>query len=268
MFNSYDPQCRSNIALRDTPKSSEFTPPSIPDRGDSARSKDSKTTIIFVVTGDAEMGAELCSLLRNNEYDVALFTNGAAVLERMESSQGCNLMDGSAPGFDGVGLIERLRDKSCDLPIIMLSGGATVSMAVRAMKAGATDFIEMPLSGEGLLASIERALHRRRLSPQKVAENRVEALTVRQHQILDLVVAGCPSKIIAADLGISQRTVENHRAAIMRKTGSKSIPALMHTAYSAGYRHRQGSRARRPEPSPDARQDRALASGLEEPHLA
>jgi two-component system CheB/CheR fusion protein len=113
----------------------------------------------------------------------------------------------------------------------MITGNSDVRMAVQAMKAGASDFIEKPISRDELLASVERALEQSRDSGKlsawrQDAASHVSELTPRQHQIMALVLAGHPSKNIAADLGISQRTVENHRATIMKKTGSKSVPAL------------------------------------------
>ena len=113
----------------------------------------------------------------------------------------------------------------------MITGNSDVPMAVQAMKAGASDFIEKPISRDELLASVERALEQSRDSSKlsarrEDAAKHVAGLTPRQHQIMELVLAGHPSKNIAADLGISQRTVENHRASIMKKTGSKSVPAL------------------------------------------
>ena len=106
------------------------------------------------------------------------------------------------------------------------------------MKAGAWDFMEKPLRGSELLASVERALEQSRDSSKLVAgrddaARHIAGLTRRQHQIMDMVLAGHPSKNIAADLGISQRTVENHRASIMKKTGSRSLPALARLAIAA-----------------------------------
>lgn len=111
-------------------------------------------------------------------------------------------------------------------------------MAVQAMKAGAADFIEKPVTPDALIASIQRSLEQARdagsqTAMHQTAMSRIACLTTRQHQILDMVLAGHPSKIIAADLGISQRTVDNHRAAIMKKTGSKSVPDLVRTAMTA-----------------------------------
>ena len=143
------------------------------------------------------------------------------------------------PGMSGVELIERLKAEGHQLPAIVITGNGAVPMAVQAMKAGAVDFIEKPVGHEELLASVKRALDQTRDTATLSASSgygrdySVASLTTRQRQILDLVLAGHPSKNIAADLGISQRTVDNHRAAIMKKTGSKSLPALIRTALAA-----------------------------------
>ena len=120
----------------------------------------------------------------------------------------------------------------------MITGDGDVAMAVQAMRAGAADFIAKPIGRDELLASIERAtLQTRDLAKatawRETAAARLAGLTARQRQIMDLVLAGHPSKNIAADLGISQRTIENYRAAVMKKTGSKSLPALIRLALAA-----------------------------------
>jgi two-component system CheB/CheR fusion protein len=120
----------------------------------------------------------------------------------------------------------------------MITGNSDIQTAIDAIKAGASDFIEKPVSRNELLDSIERALEQSRdahklLAWRALAANRVAGLTPRQRTIMDMVLAGHPSKNIAMDLGISQRTVENHRAAIMKKTGSKSLPALARLAMAA-----------------------------------
>jgi len=140
--------------------------------------------------------------------------------------------------MSGLELLQQLHKSGHDLPSIMITGNSDVAMAVEAMKAGALDFIEKPVSGAALLASVELALDLSRdaakLSARREdAADHVAGLTLRQRQIMELVLAGHPSKNIAADLGISQRTVENHRAAIMKKTGSKSLPALARLALAA-----------------------------------
>ena len=120
----------------------------------------------------------------------------------------------------------------------MITGNSDVPMAVQAMKAGASDFIEKPIGNSEQHASVERALEQARDSGKlsawrETAANHIAGLTPRQRQIMELVLAGHPSKNIAADLGISRRTVENHRASIMKKTGSTSLPALARLALAA-----------------------------------
>jgi two-component system, chemotaxis family, CheB/CheR fusion protein len=138
----------------------------------------------------------------------------------------------------GLELLQRLKREGDRLPAIMITGQGDVPMAVEAMKAGAADFIEKPIRRDELFASIERALEQTRdsakwLVRREVASMRLDGLTARQRQIMKLVLAGHPSKNIAADLGISQRTVENHRAAVMKKTGSPSLSALIRLALAA-----------------------------------
>jgi two-component system CheB/CheR fusion protein len=152
--------------------------------------------------------------------------------------EACLLIDASLPGMSGLELLQHLQEAGDPMPSIMITGNSDVPMAVQVMKAGALDFIEKPISHDELLASVERALEQSRgatkLSAWRAdAAEHVAGLTSRQREIMDLVLAGHPSKNIAADLGISQRTVENHRAAIMRKTGSKSLPALARLALAA-----------------------------------
>jgi two-component system CheB/CheR fusion protein len=141
-------------------------------------------------------------------------------------------------GMGGLALLERLKSEKAQLPAIMITGYGDVSTAVRAMKAGAVDFIEKPVDPDELIASIDNALDRtqdsgKRSAFQASAAKCIADLTSREHEVMDLVLAGRPSKNIAFDLSISQRTVENHRASIMKKTGSKSIPALIRLALAA-----------------------------------
>jgi two-component system CheB/CheR fusion protein len=148
------------------------------------------------------------------------------------------LVDAVMPGMSGFALLQRLKDDGHRLPAIMITGNGDVQMAVRAMQAGAVDFIEKPVGATELLASIDHALEQTRDAAKGFARREAAAtclagLTSRQRQILGLVLAGHPSKNIAADLHISQRTVENHRAAIMKKTGSHSLSALIRLALAA-----------------------------------
>jgi two-component system, chemotaxis family, CheB/CheR fusion protein len=198
-----------------------------------------RAATVFVVDDNRAVREAMRDLLRENGYSVRIFADAAAFFEAYRPGQeGCVLVDALMPGMSGVELIERLKADGHELPAIVITGNGAVPMAVQAMKAGAVDFIEKPVGHEDLLASVRRALDLMRDSAKlstwrETAAKRVASLTARQRQILDLVLAGHPSKNIAADLGISQRTVDNHRAAIMRKTDSKSLPALIRTALAA-----------------------------------
>jgi len=204
----------------------------------STRTLDSqKQPTVFVVDDDLAVREATRELLAENGYAVEVFPDGESFL-RSDRSEGCLLVDARMPGMTGLGLIERLTADGRNLPTIMITGHGDVPLAVEAMRAGAVDFIEKPVGHVELLASIKRALELsgeagHQFGLREVAQSRVASLTTRQRQIMDLVMAGHPSKNIAADLGISQRTVDNHRAAIMKKTGSKSLPALVRLAIAA-----------------------------------
>jgi two-component system CheB/CheR fusion protein len=148
------------------------------------------------------------------------------------------LIDAYLPGMSGLELLTKLHDDGHQLPSIMITGNSDVPMAVEAMKAGALDFIEKPVGRDELIASINRALEMSQDSSKleewrESAATHLAGLTPRQREVMERVLAGQPSKNIAADLGISQRTVENHRASIMKRTGSKSLPALARLALVA-----------------------------------
>jgi two-component system CheB/CheR fusion protein len=167
------------------------------------------------------------------------FATSEAFLDAHDPAiEGCLLVDAYLPGISGIELLRRLHAAGDPMPAIMITGASDVTIAVEAMKAGAVDFIEKPVGAFDLLASVDRALEQShdasKLHAWRAdAAHLVEGLTPRQHEIMDLVLAGLPSKNIAADLGISQRTVETHRASIMKKTGSKSVPALARMALAA-----------------------------------
>ncbi|MBE7637792.1 response regulator [Sneathiella sp. P13V-1] len=196
--------------------------------------------LIFVVDDDSHIREAVQELFVDKGRGVEVFETAEAFLETYRSGhQACLLIDAFLPGMSGVELLEVLKEKNAQLPTIVITGNGDVAMAVQAMKAGALDFIEKPLDPNKLITSVERALD---LSQNEVklsefqddAIRRIEGLTTRQRQIMELVLAGQPSKNIAADLGISQRTVENHRAAVMTKTETKSLPELARLAITAG----------------------------------
>jgi FixJ family two-component response regulator len=198
-----------------------------------------KSATIFVVDDNEQVRSAIRSVLEERGHIVEDFATCESFLATYRPGHdACLLIDADLPGMNGFGLIQALQDNGHALPFVMITGHSDVQMAVRAMKAGALDFIEKPVGRLELLVGIERAFEQSR-DRGKISARRenagklVSSLTNRQRQIMNLVLAGQPSKNIAADLGISQRTVETHRADIMKKTGSKSLPALARLALAA-----------------------------------
>ena len=197
---------------------------------------------VFVVDDDDQVRAAIGVVLEDEGRVVEGYSSCEAFLRAFRPEKGaCLLIDAYLTGMTGLELLQKLREDGRHLPAIMITGDSDVSMAVKAMKAGAADFLEKPIGRGQLIASIERALELSR-APDKLEELRASAathlasLTPRQIEVMERVLAGEPSKNIAADLGISQRTVENHRARIMKRTGSKSLPELARMALIAGDR--------------------------------
>jgi two-component system CheB/CheR fusion protein len=195
--------------------------------------------VIFVVDDNSHIREAMRMALEESGYSVETYSTGEAFLDAYNPERmGCLLIDAHLPGMSGLELLGRLNRGDNRLSSIVITGNGDVPMAVQAMKAGALDFIEKPISPEELLASVRRAFERladsRKVHVWKEAAGSLVAnLSPRQRQIMELIVAGHPNKNIAADLGISERTVENHRAVIMQKTGSKSLAALIRLALAA-----------------------------------
>jgi two-component system CheB/CheR fusion protein len=194
---------------------------------------------VFVVDDDSTVRDAIRDALEHDGRRVQAYSTCEAFIEAYRSGgKACLLIDAYLPGMNGLELLRWLGHSGHRLPAIMITGNSDVPMAVQAMKAGAWDFIEKPIGHRELLLSVENALEKSRnssdlLASQENAASAIAGLTPRQRQIMELVLAGHPSKNISADLGISQRTVENHRASIMEKTGSKSLPALARLAFAA-----------------------------------
>jgi two-component system CheB/CheR fusion protein len=178
----------------------------------------------------------LCGLLQDFGWAVEAFSSCEGFLaDHQHDPNTCLVLDVHFPGIGGLELLRHMRDVADSTPVIVVSGSSGINEAVRSMKNGALDFIEKPVVGDLLIASVERALALSRRSDEitlarDAALADLTGLTPRQKQVMDLVLAGQPSKNIAADLGISQRTVENHRAAIMDRTGARSLLALARPA--------------------------------------
>lgn len=188
--------------------------------------------IIHIVDDDCLIRDSLRYLLEAEALLVEEYDNGEAFLHtRTIGEEGCLLLDARLPGMSGLELLQTLRGDGNNIPVVMITGHCDVAMAVEAMKAGASDFLEKPVTQRRLVECVQlavKASHRRNglYNKQKAAADHMDSLSPREKQIMTLVLAGHPSKNIAADIGISQRTVENHRASVMRKMGAKSLPEL------------------------------------------
>ena len=221
-----------------------FNPPEEQAKTPAASGPDAQTAapVIFVVDDDASVRTALRSVLEEDGRVVEDYSGSAAFLAAFGAGRPgrnvCLLVDAAMPGINGLELLEQLAATGPTLPVIVITGQGDVAMAVRAMKAGALDFIEKPVRAPELLASVAHALDHSRDADAQTARHaeaaaRIATLTPRQLEVMARVLAGHPSKNIAADLGISQRTVENHRASIMRKAGVRSLPALARLALAA-----------------------------------
>jgi len=194
---------------------------------------------IHVVDDDDRLRASLAALLEDEGAAVIAYASCEAFLAADKpTGAACLLLDAYLPGMSGLQLLQKLQDEKRAMPVIMITGDSDVPTAIKAMKAGASDFIEKPVGAVELIAGIKRALAHAQDSNKAVewresAAAHLAGLTPRQREVMARVLAGDPSKNIAADLGISQRTVENHRASIMKRTGSKSLPALARLALAA-----------------------------------
>ena len=194
----------------------------------------SEKSIVHVVDDDASVRKALSRLLTAAGYEVRAYASaGDFALAPRGEKRGCVLLDVQMPGPSGLDLQEVLSRQDEPLPIIFLTGHGDIPKSVRAMKAGAVDFLTKPIDGEVLLAAIETALARDRASQtsqEQVRElrERFETLTPREREVFHLVVAGNLNKQIAAELNMAERTVKAHRAQVMGKMRAKSLAELVH----------------------------------------
>ena len=191
---------------------------------------------VYIVDDDAALGDSLRALFMAMGFDAHWFASGQALLEAdLASGDACVLLDVRMPGIDGISLLDRLRELHPRLPVVIMTGYADVPLAVRAMQIGAADVVEKPFQEGAALAAVRNALARGGGGGDSATGGidglaTSAGLTPRERQVLDMIVRGQANKVIAADLGISQRTVEVHRAGVMRKTGTRSVAELVRRA--------------------------------------
>ena len=189
--------------------------------------------IVYVVDDDDGMRRALTLLLSTVGYATEAYARPSEFLAHFKPEEpGCLVLDIRMPGMSGLELQEQLNRTGCMLPIIFITGHGDVPMAVQAMKAGAFELIQKPFRDQDLLDQINHALQHDAENRQGVARRaevlrRLESLTPRERQVMDLVVEGGANKVIAIDLGLSERTVEIHRAKVMEKMGARSVAHLV-----------------------------------------
>jgi len=203
-------------------------------------SEDIVPDIVHVIDDDEAVRQSLEFLLKSADIGVRTYESAVAFLEELdEKTSGCLVTDVRMPQMSGLELLQRVRKTHPDLPVIVITGHGDVSLAVEAMKAGAADFLEKPFDDEALLGAVRDAFGRKGSGDGRDAERRelarrIEALSGRERQVLEGLVAGHPNKIIAFDLGISPRTVEIYRANLMTKMQAASLSDLVRMALIAG----------------------------------
>jgi two-component system response regulator FixJ len=188
---------------------------------------------VFVVDDDPALRKSLRWLMESIGLRVLTFASAQEYLAAYEPEQsGCIVMDVRMPGMSGLELQERLGELGCELPMIVMTAYGDVPMAVRAMKSGAVHFFEKPIGDQVLLDEVQAALtrdvaRRKQALLHRDAAERYARLTLREAEVLEQVVAGLSSREIGLKLGVSYKTVEAHRAKIMKKMDAESVPHLI-----------------------------------------
>jgi len=204
--------------------------------------------LICVIDDDEAVRQSLDFLLRTAGIKVRTFDSAAAFLEALpQAKASCIITDVRMPEMTGIDLLRHLKEAKADIPVIVITGHGDIALAVDAMKMGAVDFLEKPFDDELLLNAVRSALDREMEAAEQSAEindirEKLAALSNRERQVLEGLVAGKANKNIAFDLGISPRTVEIYRANLMTKMEANSLSDLVRMAMTAGILESSGKR--------------------------
>lgn len=200
---------------------------------------------IYLIDDDDGVRRSVGFMLKTSRLDVQVFADGTAFLKEVKHlDPGCVLLDVRMPGMDGLEVQAELRERGIAYPVVVMTGHGDVDVAVKAMKAGAVDFIEKPFDKRVVLEAVEEGFSRLDRSSEvsqrrKEASLRLNALTPREYEVLEGLVKGHPNKTIGYDLGISARTVEIHRANVMKKLEVFNLSDLLRIAFAAGVGERE-----------------------------
>jgi len=188
---------------------------------------------VFVVDDDEGVRNSLRFLLKSVGLQTQTLASASEFLDTYKPSQpGCLVLDVRMPGMSGLELQQQLNLRGAVIPVIFITGHGDIPMAVEAMQQGAFDFLQKPFRDQDLIDRIQRALerdnrNRAALDQHAKIRERLDSLTPREREVLALMTRGKPNKIMAAELGVSQRTVEIHRARVMEKSGAASLAQLV-----------------------------------------
>ena len=204
-----------------------------------SKAKETEATV-FIVDDDAQVRESLKDLIRSVGLRVELFASAQEFLRGQHpDAPTCLVLDVRMPGLSGLGLQKQASEAGLEIPIIFITGHGDVPMTVRAMKAGAVEFLTKPFRDQDLLDAIQQALERSRKAREQQAvtkelRRRFASLTSRQREVMERVVAGLINKETGAELGISEKTVKIQRHQVMEKMGARSLPELVRMADSLG----------------------------------
>jgi len=194
--------------------------------------------LVHLVDDDDAVRRSVAFMLKTSGYQIRSYASGIDLLKEAKSLDvGCILLDIRMPGMDGLEVQQALKEAGVSLPVIIMTGHGDVPLSVKAMKAGAIDFIEKPFEKGTLLSALEQgvAVLQRSGDSRERAKNaavKLQVLTRREREVLDGLADGFPNKTIAYDLGISPRTVEIHRANVMNKLGVRSLSEALRLAFA------------------------------------
>ncbi len=200
----------------------------------------STSGIIHLVDDEEAIRKSAGFMLRTSGFSVHAYASGVEFLKTVKTTDaGCVLLDVRMPDMDGLQVQAAMLERGIDMPVIVLTGHGDVAVAVKAMKAGAVDFLEKPFQKAALLDALDRGFARIHDADAKTVDQadallQLARLTPREREILDGLTLGYPNKTIAYDLGISSRTVEVHRASLMGKLSARSLSDVLRIAFAAG----------------------------------
>jgi two-component system, LuxR family, response regulator FixJ len=194
---------------------------------------------VFIVDDDPAVRQALMTLVRSMRLQAESYESAQQFLDAFDATRpGCVLLDVRMPGISGLGLLERFNHEEVPLPAIVMSAYGDVPMVVRAMKAGALNFLEKPCRDQQLWEAIQEAIkwdadHRQRMALRNHVRHHLQRLTPGEHDVLALLIDGKPNRVIAAELNLSVRTIEVRRAKIMHKMKADSLAELIRLTLSA-----------------------------------